>query len=208
MEAMDFPDRRATLADGRDGDVRAGRREYYAGADGPSSKSSSSAAGGIVVIHDASVANKPETSPYWKSIIGGSWVQGQTQWKEGTMNLYYVENERIGGGHPITKGRVEFPARRRDLLRHGHLARCAGAGDGLHAEGKGREERPPRAARSNVFDIQPQMWTYERTAEGGTTPYRAFVTIPGASLFDLRVTAVSRDPVARDRVGGAPGEPR
>ena len=30
--------------------------------------------GGIVVIHTASVANKPDTSPYWKSIIGGSWV--------------------------------------------------------------------------------------------------------------------------------------
>src|SRR5579862_1720712 len=41
--------------------------------------------GGIVVIHTASVANKAETSPYWKSIIGGSWVQGQTKWKEGPM---------------------------------------------------------------------------------------------------------------------------
>ena len=36
--------------------------------------------GGIVVIHTASVANKADTSPYWKSIIGGSWVAGQTKW--------------------------------------------------------------------------------------------------------------------------------
>ena len=27
--------------------------------------------------------------------------------------------------------------------------------------------------------MQPQMWTYERTADGGRTPYRAFVSIPG-----------------------------
>ena len=33
--------------------------------------------------------------------------------------------------------------------------------------------------RVSIYDIQPQMWTYERTAEGGATPYRAFVSIPG-----------------------------
>ena len=33
--------------------------------------------------------------------------------------------------------------------------------------------------RVSVYDIQPQMWTYERTVEGGRTPYRAFVSIPG-----------------------------
>ena len=31
----------------------------------------------------------------------------------------------------------------------------------------------------SIYDIQPQMWTYERTAEGGASPYRAFVSIPG-----------------------------
>ena len=60
--------------------------------------------GGIVVIHTASVANKPETTPYWKQTIGGSWVAGKTKWKEGPMDLYYTENQRLGGGHPITQG--------------------------------------------------------------------------------------------------------
>ena len=114
--------------------------------------------GGLVVIHDATVANKPETSPYWKSIIGGSWVQGKTKWKEGPMNLYYVENERIGGGHPITKGAVELRTRRRDLLRHGHLARRARAGDGLHAKGEGREKGGGRAARSTFLISSRRMW--------------------------------------------------
>ena len=30
-----------------------------------------------------------------------------------------------------------------------------------------------------IYDIQPQMWTYESTVDGGSTPYRAFVSIPG-----------------------------
>ena len=31
----------------------------------------------------------------------------------------------------------------------------------------------------SIYDIQPQMWTYERTVDGGRVPYRAFVSIPG-----------------------------
>jgi len=40
-------------------------------------------------------------------------------------------------------------------------------------------KKPVEGGKANVYDIQPQMWTYERTAEGGTQPYRAFVSIPG-----------------------------
>ncbi len=57
--------------------------------------------GGIVVIHTAAVSDDPA---WWKSVIGGAWVQGKTKWKEGPMDLYYTENQRLGGGHPITKG--------------------------------------------------------------------------------------------------------
>ena len=38
---------------------------------------------------------------------------------------------------------------------------------------------PAAGGKANIYDIQPQMWAYERTAEGGTQPYRAFVSIPG-----------------------------
>src|SRR6185503_14277896 len=31
----------------------------------------------------------------------------------------------------------------------------------------------------NIYDIQPQMWTYERSIAGAAKPYRAFVSIPG-----------------------------
>lgn len=64
--------------------------------------------GGIVVIHTASVANQPDMSPYWKPIIGGSWVAGQTKWKEGPLDLCFVESQRITEQHPITKGAANF----------------------------------------------------------------------------------------------------
>ncbi|MEP6668541.1 MAG: PVC-type heme-binding CxxCH protein [Chthoniobacter sp.] len=142
--------------------------------------------GGIVVIHTASVANKPDTSPYWKSIIGGSWVQGQTKWKEGPMDLYYVENERIGGGHPITKDAANFHLDDEiyyDMDISPDVRVLATAYTPNVKEGK----KAADGGKANIYDIQPQMWTYERTAEGGTKPYRAFVTIPGHlySTFEL-----------------------
>ena len=142
--------------------------------------------GGLVIIHTASVANKPETSAYWKSIIGGSWVQGKTKWKEGPMNLYYVENERIGGGHPITKGAANFRLDDEiyyDMDISPDVRVLATAYTPKVKDGK--KEAP--GGKANVYDIQPQMWVYERTAEGGTKPYRAFVSIPGHlySTFEL-----------------------
>ena len=62
--------------------------------------------GGLVVIHAGAVAMKE--SAWWKATIGGSWVKDKTKWKEGPMDLYYVENERLGGGHPITKDAANF----------------------------------------------------------------------------------------------------
>ncbi|WP_165920185.1 PVC-type heme-binding CxxCH protein [Chthoniobacter flavus] len=142
--------------------------------------------GGLVIIHTASVATKPETSAYWKSIIGGSWVQGKTKWKEGPMNLYYVENERIGGGHPITKGAANFRLDDEiyyDMDISPDVRVLATAYTPKVKDGK--KEAP--GGKANVYDIQPQMWVYERTAEGGTKPYRAFVSIPGHlySTFEL-----------------------
>lgn len=142
--------------------------------------------GGLVIIHTASVANKADTSPYWKSIIGGSWVQGQTKWKEGPMDLYYVENERIGGGHPITKDAANFHLDDEiyyDMDISPDVRVLATAYTPKVKDGKKAAE----GGKANIYDIQPQMWVYERTAEGGTKPYRAFVSIPGHlySTFEL-----------------------
>ncbi|MGH8638937.1 MAG: PVC-type heme-binding CxxCH protein, partial [Burkholderiales bacterium] len=44
---------------------------------------------------------------------------------------------------------------------------------------KRAEELTGGGKRVSVYDVQPQMWTYERTIEAGTAPYRSFVSIPG-----------------------------
>ena len=62
--------------------------------------------GGLVVIHTAAVSMK--NPPWWATMIGGAWVPGKTKWREGPMDLYYVENQYLGGGHPITKGASNF----------------------------------------------------------------------------------------------------
>ena len=58
----------------------------------------------------------------------------------------------------------------------------------LHAEAVGArnasaqkraDELTGGGKRVSIYDMQPQMWTYERTVDGGRTPYRAFVSIPG-----------------------------
>jgi putative membrane-bound dehydrogenase-like protein len=140
--------------------------------------------GGIVVIHTASVANKPDTSPYWKSIIGGSWVAGQTKWKEGPMDLYFTENQRLDGGHPITKGASNFHFDDEiyyDMDISPDVRVLASSYTPNVKEGK----KPAAGGKANIYDIQPQMWTYERVfAKDGEdvtkgTTYRAFVAIPG-----------------------------
>src|SRR4029079_7625757 len=62
--------------------------------------------GGLVVIHTAAVSMKNPS--LWKGIIGGAWVPQKTKWREGPMDLYYVENEYLGGGHPITRAASNF----------------------------------------------------------------------------------------------------
>ncbi len=133
--------------------------------------------GGIVVIHTASVSNDPA---WWKSVIGGAWVPGKTKFKEGMMDLYYTENQQIGGGHPITKGASNFRIDDEiyydmDISPDVHVLATTYTPYGRG--GKQGGDKP------QVFDIQPQMWAYERTTDGGTKPYRAVVSIPGHLYF-------------------------
>ncbi|RYD38275.1 MAG: c-type cytochrome [Verrucomicrobiaceae bacterium] len=131
--------------------------------------------GGLVVIHTASVSAFPD---HWKKTIGGAWRPGVTKWREGPMDLYYTESQELGGGDPITRGASNFHFDDEiyyDMDLSPDIKVLATSYTPNSRDGKKQTE----GNRVNVYDIQPQMWTYERTAEGGATPYRAFVSIPG-----------------------------
>ncbi len=130
--------------------------------------------GGIVVIHAGSVAMKE--SPWWKSLIGGSWVKDKTKWREGPMDLYYTDNQHLGTPHPITAGASNFHLDDEiyyDMDISPDVTVLATAYTPNVPAGKKAAE----GSKPNIYDIQPQMWTYEKEN------YRAFVTIPG-HFFD------------------------
>lgn len=166
--------------------------------------------GGLVVIHAAAVSRDHD---WYKTIIGGSWKFGQTKWLEAPMSLYFTDRE-----NPITKDISNFDLNDEiyydmDLLPDVKVLAAAYTPKGKDTGGKGNKEAQARAAEAvakrkgvNIYDIQPQMWTYERSAgilpatsdsgiqpessgrmpepqaSGGTPElptYRAFVCIPG-----------------------------
>jgi putative membrane-bound dehydrogenase-like protein len=150
--------------------------------------------GGLVVIHAASVSKDHD---WFKTIIGGSWHFGQTKWLEAPMSLYFTDHE-----NPITRDISNFDIDDEiyydmDLLPEAKILAAAYTPNAAQVKG-GNKEAQQRAAEAvakkkavNIYDIQPQMWTYERSMDtsgrsddaGKTAPapvtYRAFTCIPG-----------------------------
>src|SRR6266480_3689658 len=115
--------------------------------------------GGLVVIHDGVVSS--DQHEWAKKVQGGSWRwdgDKKTKWLEGEVGIYFVDQK-----HPIVKGVSNFDWKDEiyydlDMAPDVHVLATS-----FHS----------------VFVIAPQLWTYEKTWEGGAVPYRAFVSIPG-----------------------------
>jgi putative membrane-bound dehydrogenase-like protein len=119
--------------------------------------------GGFVVLHDGVVS--ADQHEWCKQIIGGAWIwpknapeKKPTRWLESYVGLYFVDNE-----HPITRGISNFDWKDEiyydlDMSPDVHVLASS-----FH----------------DVHTIAPQLWIYEKTLEGGSKPYRAFVSIPG-----------------------------
>ena len=158
--------------------------------------------GGVVVIHAGSVSNDPD---WFKSIVGGSWRNGTTRWLEGPMHLYFTDRDS-----PITTGVSNWsmddeiyydmdmlPEAR--VLAAAYTPKPAGA---RNADFQKRAEALTGGGkRVSIYDIQPQMWTYERTAEGGARAVSRVRVDSRASVRELQPPELPRDPAARHRVG-------
>jgi putative membrane-bound dehydrogenase-like protein len=132
--------------------------------------------GGLVVIHTAAVSFK--NPGWWRDTIGGAWVPGKSKWREGAMDLYFSESQHFEGGHPITRDASNFHFDDEiyydlDILPGVRVLATSYTPNVLAGK------KPDPSGQPHIFDIQPQMWAYEKTAEGGSKPYRAFVSIPG-----------------------------
>lgn len=139
--------------------------------------------GGLVVIHAGAVSRDPE---WFKGIVGGSWRHGTTKFLEAPMHLYFTDR-----AHPISRGVSNWAMDDEiyydmDLHPDIHVLATAYTPKAYDTGGRGNKEAQARAAEAvakrkgvNIYDIQPQLWTYERTVAGGTKPYRAFVSLPG-----------------------------
>ena len=133
-----------------------------------------------MTIHAGSVSRDPD---WFKTIVGGSWRNGTTKWLEGPMHLYFTDRDS-----PITKDASNWSMDDEiyydmDMMPESRVLAAAYTPKAAGARNAGAQRRAAELTGGgknvSIYDIQPQMWTYEHTVEGGRTPYRAFVSIPG-----------------------------
>lgn len=131
--------------------------------------------GGIVTIHAGAVSRDPG---FFASVIGGSWNHERpTKWLEGPMHLYFTDRE-----NPITKDMSNFAMDDEiyydmDILPEARILAAAYTpkpqGTRNEKASKRAEELTGGGKKVSIYDIQPQVWTYEKDS------YRAFTCIPG-----------------------------
>ncbi len=120
--------------------------------------------GSFVVIHAGAVAGNDASADFYKDLVGGSWRQKVTKWREGPMQLSFVDK-----AHAITKGVADF-----------------GMKDEIYYDMDLRTDIHPLATAptpkkaGDGFEAQTQLWTYEKPGA-----QRAFVFIPGHTYVNF-----------------------
>lgn len=121
--------------------------------------------GGVVAIHEGVIA---EDGEWLGKIAGGAWADGKSKRLGGRISLYFTDRE-----NPITEGLSNFDLGADlfyDLEVRDGVEVLAAAYTPKPKEGGDGDGMPV-----NVYDIQPQVWSY---VEGER---RAFVCVPGGS---------------------------
>ena len=120
--------------------------------------------GSFVVIHAGAVAGNNASADFYKDLVGGSWRQKVTKWREGPMELKFVDKE-----HVITKGIADFGMK--DEIYYDMDLRAD-----IHA----LATAPTPKKKGDGFEAQTQLWTYEKPGA-----QRAFVFIPGHTYVNF-----------------------
>jgi uncharacterized protein len=130
--------------------------------------------GGVVAIHGGAVSRDHD---WFKGVIGGSWKFGRTKWLEGEMSLYFTDRE-----NPITRGASNFDLDDEIYYDMEMMPEAKILAAAYTPKPKQGDAKP--GAPVSVYDIQPQMWTYE------TGNRRAFVCIPGHQYVNFSHSSI------------------
>ena len=120
--------------------------------------------GSFVVIHAGAVAGNDASADFYKDLVGGSWRQKVTKWREGPMELKFVDQQ-----HGITQGIADFGMK--DEIYYDMDLR-----DDIHP----LATAPTPRKKGDGFEAQTQIWTYEKPGA-----QRAFVFIPGHTYVNF-----------------------
>ena len=120
--------------------------------------------GSFVVIHAGAVAGNDASADFYKDLVGGSWRQKVTKWREGPMQLSFVDKE-----HAISKGVADFGMK--DEIYYDM---------DLRADIRPLATAPTPKKVGDGFEAQTQIWTYEKPGA-----QRAFVFIPGHTYVNF-----------------------
>ena len=120
------------------------------------------------------------------------------------MDLYYMENQTLGGGHPITKGASNFHLDDEIYYDMDIAPEVRVLATSYTPKVQRRARSPPKAARRTSTTSSRRCGLTRKEAE----PYRAFVSIPGHLYKTFELPQLSRDPAARHRLGRQAAEPR
>ena len=134
--------------------------------------------GGLVAVHSGIIEGGAD---WWKPLLGGVWTE-QSKKFSSRMMLYTLTD-----GHPIMRDVSPFDIDDDtfyDLDTEPSITVLASAFTPKVTSKKEDKRSPANPSRANIYDLQPQAWTFEASDR-----HRAFVLLQGASTT-LKHTSV------------------
>lgn len=133
--------------------------------------------GGLVSFHDTLCGPDPD---YYSTIVGGAKKHGQTNFTLEADVPYTIADP----ANPIMQGVSDFT-----IKDEAFFLMTWSKSPEIHVLANARIAATP-SAKGHEGEIVPQIWTYERTFDGGQQPYRAFVWMQGhnyANFADAKI---------------------
>jgi len=156
--------------------LHAAEPKAIAGLDRAALESFAARGGGFVVLHGGVAA---ADGAWLKPLIGGAWENGSRKFNS-RMTLYVTPAQ-----HAIVHGASPFDLDDEtyyDLDLDNDVTVLASAFTPKLSTREDRRHRAETASadRANIFDLQPQLWTFESRTAPAAKAHRAFVALQGA----------------------------